>query len=82
MRRAWHGWCVACIVVALPGTHRCGVCTGHAYVGVVVVPWSGGCGPWRAANSRGTEPNFFVLVVLVLALLWRCFFWNDYAFKS
>ena len=82
-RRAWHGWCVACVVVTLPGTHRCCVCTGHVYVGVAV--WSGGCGSRRAAKSIGAQPIFVVVACrggFVLALLWWCMSWNDFAFDS
>ena len=51
-RRAWHDWCVAYVVVTLPGTHHCCVRTGDVY-GVVLVAWSGRCGSRGAAKSSG-----------------------------
>ena len=69
--RAWHGWCVACVVVALPGTHRYRICTGHMYIGVVVA-WSGGCGSRSAAKSSGAQLNCSSLLLIVASLTWRC----------
>ena len=83
-RRAWHGWCVVYVVVALPGTHHCCVHSGHVY-DVGVPAWSGGCGSRSAAKSCGAQRSFAVAACrggFVRALLLRCMSWNDYAFDS
>ena len=64
-RRAWHGWCVACVFVGLPETRRCCVCTDHVYDGVVrrgqVVA---GLGALRSPAVRNLISSFLLVVAV------------------